>query len=193
MIENSMPLGNKHIQRIVPTGLLELSFYLGDKPSSSDPQKSISESSVITGQLKEFFDIQITGKLSLFSVYFYPHGLALFLDIPVRELNNLTVPLQQLMFPVAKELEEKLAETPSFQKRIALMELFLLDRLRKIAAKPHKKRIRNSIEIINRSGGMVDINTLASEACLSRKQFERMFQDTVGTSPKQLLKIIRFQ
>ena len=40
---------------------------------------------------------------------------------------------------------------------------------------------------------MININLLASESCLSRKQFERSFSDIIGSSPKQFLKIIRFQ
>jgi AraC-like DNA-binding protein len=39
----------------------------------------------------------------------------------------------------------------------------------------------------------VTIDSLAQMACLSRKQFERVFQDSVGTSPKRFLRTIRFQ
>jgi AraC-like DNA-binding protein len=41
--------------------------------------------------------------------------------------------------------------------------------------------------------GMVEIEELSSLACLSRKQFERIFLEYIGISPKQYLKIIRFQ
>ena len=37
------------------------------------------------------------------------------------------------------------------------------------------------------------IHTLVENAFLSRRQFERTFSKSVGASPKQFLKIVRFQ
>lgn len=51
----------------------------------------------------------------------------------------------------------------------------------------------NAIELITPTKGNVSIDFLASNACLSRKQFERKFLSYIGISPKQFLKIIRFQ
>ena len=41
--------------------------------------------------------------------------------------------------------------------------------------------------------GNISISQMASEAYLCRRQFERIFAEHVGISPKQYLKIIRFQ
>ena len=40
--------------------------------------------------------------------------------------------------------------------------------------------------------GMFNVEQLASYACLSRKQFERVFAAYVGLMPKQYLRVIRF-
>jgi len=193
MIENAMAEGRQHVQRIVPTGLLELSFYLKDRPLVSDNKKQVSEKAVVTGQFKDFFDIRISGRLSLFSIYFYPHGLALFLNIPLKELQNQTIPLRFLVKSLVGEVEEQLAATSSFQERIHIIEGFLLQRLKMQHNRVHHPRVMHSMALINRSKGMLDIDFLAGEACLSRKQFERIFQEYVGISPKQFLRIIRFQ
>jgi transcriptional regulator GlxA family with amidase domain len=55
------------------------------------------------------------------------------------------------------------------------------------------ERINQSLKMINRTKGFVDISFLASEACLSRKQFERTFLNLIGTAPRQFLKVVRFQ
>ncbi|MDR0207510.1 MAG: helix-turn-helix domain-containing protein [Bacteroidales bacterium] len=47
--------------------------------------------------------------------------------------------------------------------------------------------------MIKRTYGNINVNQMASEACLSRKQFERIFAEHIGISPKKYLKIIRFQ
>jgi hypothetical protein len=80
-IEQCLPPNKVHIQRIVPNGLLELMFYLGDKPESLDKNKAITENSLITGQLREYYDIKVSGNLSIFSVIFEPCGLAVFFNI----------------------------------------------------------------------------------------------------------------
>lgn len=51
----------------------------------------------------------------------------------------------------------------------------------------------HSLELIKKAKGMVDIDFLSQQACLSRKQFERLFSEHIGISPKQYLRIIRFQ
>jgi transcriptional regulator GlxA family with amidase domain len=53
--------------------------------------------------------------------------------------------------------------------------------------------MRRSVDLINRTKGNITVDCLASEACLSRRQFERIFLAYIGISPKQFLKIVRFQ
>ena len=192
-IENCIPNNQHHIQRIVPNGLMELMFYLGDKPVSNDKRKSISENSIITGHLREFYDINVSGQLSLFSILFKPHGLSMFFDIPLNELYNQNVPFMYIFKQDAVELEMNLYEATSFPERIKIIENYLLKILKKRNNKHNFNRIEHSVNIINQKRGIVPIDVLASEVCFSRKQFERVFSHFAGTSPKQFLKIIRFQ
>ena len=192
-IENCIPNGKEHIQRIVPNGLSELIFYLGDKPVSTDRNISINDNTLITGQLSGYYDIKVTGKLSLFSIIFHPYGLSMFFDIPLSELLNQNVPLKYILKDVVNELETKLFEAKSFAERIIIAECFLLERLQKSKKKYHFNRIKDNVKLINQTKGLVSIDLLASEACFSRKQYERIFSDFIGISPKQFLKIVRFQ
>lgn len=192
-IENCIPDYQQHTQRIVPNGLLELIFYLGDRPVSNDKTKSINENSIITGHLREFYDINVTGKLSLISILFKPHGLSMFLDIPLNELYNQNVPLKYIFKSDTIELEMKLFEANSFTERIKIIENYFFKLLSQRINKYDFNRIEHSINIINQKLGVVNIDILASEACYSRKQFERVFSHYVGNSPKQFLKTIRFQ
>lgn len=148
---------------------------------------------MISGQQKGFFDLEIKGKLSLFAIYFHPQGLSAFLDLPLSELRDHSVPLKYLAKDVAVKMEDQLALAGDFNKRVAVAESFLMDILKKKETEYKQKRIDRAVHLINRSRGVVDINELAGETCLSRKQFERTFSDVVGASPKQFLRIIRFQ
>jgi AraC-like DNA-binding protein len=192
-IENCVPTGKQHIQRIVPNGLMELMFYLGDRPKSVNNSKNINENTILSGQQKEFYDIIVSGKLSLFSIQFQPHGATMFFDIPLNEFYNQNVPLKYIIKDKVIELESLLYETATFSEKVGIVEYFLTEQLRKCCTKYEMNRISKSVESINRSGGIINIEFLSSEACLSRKQYERTFSEYIGTSPKQFLKIVRFQ
>lgn len=192
-IEHEFASGGEYLHRIIPSGLSELMFYLGDLPESMDSGKIITAHSLLSGQLREYYDLRITGTLSLFSIVFQPHGLMVFFDIPLKEIFNLNVPLKDLLKDTVPELESSLYEAVSFEERKSIAEDFLLSRLSLSKKKYDFERIRCSIELITRSGGEVGLNTLARHACLSRKQFERIFRLHVGSSPGQFLKTVRFQ
>ena len=59
-IENCVSSGQEYLQRIVPSGLIELSFYLVDKPKVLDSKHDFSENTVLTGQLKGYYEVEIT-------------------------------------------------------------------------------------------------------------------------------------
>ncbi len=187
-IENCIPAGKEHIQRIVPNGLFDLIFYMSKKPKSVGLKKSITENTLLSGQISSYYDIKVTGKLSLFSIIFQPYGLSKFFDIPLKELFDQNVPLKYILKDVVNELETKLFEAKSFMERIQIAEEFLIRRLAVGVNKYHFNRIRDSIRIIDQFKGIVSIDILASKACLSRKQYERIFSNFIGTSPKKFLK-----
>ena len=192
-VEHQVPPGGDYLYRVVPSGLAELMFYLGDLPGSLDPGKIITEKLLLSGQQKEYYDLRISGSLNLFSVVFQPHGLMVFFDLPLQELFNQNVPLRYILRDAVNELETKLYEAGSFQERKTIAETFLNRRLADSEKKYEFDRIRCCMEIIHRSGGAVGIDTLASHACLSRKQFERVFRSHVGSSPGLFLRTVRFQ
>lgn len=192
-MENCMPEGQEHIQRIVPSGLPELVFYFDDKPEVNKPNHSFNESTVIGGQLNTYYDLKVSGNISLFSIIFQPHGLSAFLDIPVQELYNQNVPLRFISKDEIHKIETRLFEANSFKERILMIESYFTRQLEKNDLNYNYHRIENSICKINKTKGLLSIDDLANDACYSRKQFERVFSGTTGISPRQFLKVIRFQ
>ncbi len=192
-LEHGGPVNGGHVQRIVPNGLIDLTFYFDRIPESLDKQIAIDETTGITGQLSRYYDLRITHRLQLFSIIFQPAGLAVLLDTPLRELFNRNIPLKYLLKDQTNALEDRLYEARTFSERIRIVEQFLFDRLKKHPGKPHLPRMRRSVALINQSRGMVSVDDLAAESCLSRKQFERVFQQYIGTSPRRFMRIVRFQ
>lgn len=188
-----MPVNTHHIQRIVPHGLSEITFYLDDLPESSDERKRISDHSIISGQLTQHHDLKVSGKLSLFSILLYPHALSRLFGIPASLLLNQSISLRELAGHRIHALEDALNRARNFSKMVTAAEAFLLTQLQQSKKHQHFRRIQQSLVNINHTRGHIQPDFLASEACLSRKQFERVFSDIIGSSPKQFLRTVRFQ
>ncbi|MDR2011375.1 MAG: helix-turn-helix domain-containing protein [Bacteroidales bacterium] len=193
MIESCLQKDSVHIQRIVPNGLMELTFYSGKRPESLDKNKKYEDNILICGQQKGFYDIVIAGKLSIFSVMFRPYGAKVFFNIPSSEFFDKSIPLKYIIKDNIFELENSIHEAESFERKIIAAENFLLQLLKKNIKEYELNRIINSINSITGRKGQISIETLISNAYLSRKQFERTFSEYIGISPAQFLKIIRFQ
>lgn len=192
-IEDCLPNGSRHLQRLVPNGLMELMFYLCDTPKALDENKQFSDNSILSGQQKSYYDIVVSGKLSLFSISFQPYGAKLFFDIPSNEFYDQNIPLKYILKDKAFELESELYKSKTFEDKIRIVENFLKHQLQKRIKEYEVKRIMKSVALINQSKGVIDIETLSSSVCLCRKQYERIFAEYIGSSPRQFLRTVRFQ
>jgi AraC-like DNA-binding protein len=189
--ENVLARDCEHRQRIIATGLPELIFYFGNRPTSD--KRTLEGNVILNGQHNDFYDLIVTDKISLLSVTFHPHGLSQFLKIPLNEIQNQSVFLEYINKELSQQLEHKLTESEDFSERIKIIETYFLQLLTKHKSPDENRRMSHLVELIKSTKGIVSIDFLASSSCLSRKQFERKFMATIGLSPKQYLKVIRFQ
>jgi len=192
-IENTLDKGEKCIQRIVPTGLTELMLYFTPCPKVLTGNKYLSDKVALYGHQNDFYDIELTGDLSVFSIVFQPQGLMQFFKFPLHEICNLNVPLQYISGQTGRDLQDKMGESATFYQRVKVVESYLWNLLKTNFTNFEFRRINHIAGLIKNSYGNISVNRLISEACLSRKQFERVFAEHIGISPKQYLKIIRFQ
>ena len=192
-IEDCQKPGDENIQRIIPNGMMSMTFYLSDCPQPLNHHQSAIENATISGHCKGFYDLKITGNLKLFSVSFKPLGAWMFFDLPMNELFDCIIPVRYLLKENIDNLENELFEAVEFQDKVRLVEAFLIALLKKKTNHYEEKRMIESIGLINQKRGIVGVDTLASCACLSRKQFERTFQECIGTTPKQFMRVVRFQ
>lgn len=172
---------------------MELVFYTEGCPQTVDSRRSFPGRSVLKGQLKGYYDIEVRDRLTLFSISFKPYGVRMFFDFHIGELYDTNISLQQLVGDESEMLEEEIHRARSFAERVAAVERFLLKRLSRCTREYEVRRMAHSLSLVGVGNGAVGVNDLADAACLSRKQLERDFSAYVGASPKQFLKTIRFQ
>ncbi|MGF1587006.1 MAG: DUF6597 domain-containing transcriptional factor [Bacteroidales bacterium] len=192
-IENTGKPDDQYVQRIIPSGMIEMIFYIYSRPRILDGCKDFSENVILSGHQKDFYDLQCNGNITVFSVVFRPEGLMKFFNIPLNELYNKNIPLKYLTGRFEQNIYSGILDNVSFKKRVEIIENYLTCLLQANKNSFDFKRINHAVNIIRQSHGKISIETIASEVCLSRKQFERKFTEYVGATPKQYLKTIRLQ
>lgn len=186
---------NPEPYRVVPQGCVELMFFYRKpylKVSDSKDNGSKFIKGVIRGQQSTFIDLKATGDIGIFSVLFRPHGAMMFFSLPLNELKDQAAALYDIAGKDSSIIEEQIENSKTTHERVQYIEKFLL---KKLLEKEYYdfKRVNAVMQKIIYTKGELSVDDMSREACLSGKQLERKFSKYVGMSPKQYLKIVRFQ
>lgn len=194
VLEVDEPVKDISALRIFPTGFTELILYYGDRYLHIDKNKSktLQPSFFFAGQNNCYYDLAPTGKIGLIAITFKPDAARLFFKMPISDVENNFVALEDVVGRSIVNLEYELQTASNNHERIHTIENFLMDQLTELYT-DYYKRINYSVNKINQSRGLISVDSLASSACLSTKQFNRKFTEFVGIKPKQFTRVVRFQ
>lgn len=177
------------LARTVPTGMMSLIFHRGNRLLSVNDMM-LHPRAFLGGQENRFADLQYDGQIDMLVVVFHPAGVRAFFSLPLDKAAGLRLSAEEMGDKQLLQLENALISTEEEDLSILLIEQFLMKRLTHLAAH-NLKRINTTIELIE--SGERDISRLADVACLSTKQFCRIFSEHTGVNPKEFSRTIRFQ
>jgi AraC-like DNA-binding protein len=112
------------------------------------------------------------------------------LGVPLGELANRVVALDDLGGRDLKELPERLATASSWPERFAVLDDVFGRRL--AAAPPVDPRLARAWSVLSGSGGRVPVERLAAEVGWSRRHLATVTRRELGLSPKRLARVLRF-
>jgi AraC-like DNA-binding protein len=118
-----------------------------------------------------------------------PLGAHRVLGLPMHELTNCVVELGDVL-PGARELTDRLRDTPHWDERFDQVEAFLSRRL--ALSPPPSPEIEWSWRELARSGGRVRIAALVEELGWSPRRLIERFREQIGLTPKAAAAVIRF-
>lgn len=177
-----------HSQRIIPTGNIELCFHRGSLMKQGDELIPVTS---LSGQSLSFADLIPTGTVNMIAVVFHPFGARAFFNLPIYELSELIASADDINLYPLKELEDKILNATNDNLCIELIESFLISRLNPFKEYNYKRMVA-AIRAINLSDDDLSVSRLAETVALSRKQFQRIFNEHVGATPKEFMRIVRF-
>lgn len=127
----------------------------------------------------------------MITVVFQPYAARAFLRIPLQLFHNRNISTDEVEDRELSDLSKRIADTPDNDYCIRLIEQFFIHRLVSLP-EYNLKRMSAVLQEI-RIRPQVNAMELSGIACLSKKQFSRIFVDYVGTTPKEYLRVVRMQ
>ncbi|MFE2868821.1 helix-turn-helix domain-containing protein [Embleya sp. NPDC059259] len=120
-----------------------------------------------------------------------PLGAYRLFAMPLSELSNTVVGLDDVLGPAADELIERLAATTDWARRFALLDNTLLHRIDQgPAVDPH---VAHAWHLLTAGPRAIPIARIAKEIGWSHKHLLRRFTHQIGLTPKSVARIVRFQ
>lgn len=145
----------------------------------------------ISGQVNFPARLQSSGDVETVVVVFYPHTIGTMFNIPVSSFYNQEIDGYSLGDKSLNILADDVLNADDAAEAIKLIEQWLLLRLAESGVY-NFKRVGVSLKHLFHDNA-ISVESMAQLACLSRKQFERVFFNAVGMKPKEYSKVARFQ
>ncbi|WP_289225663.1 helix-turn-helix domain-containing protein [Bacteroides acidifaciens] len=143
----------------------------------------------ISGQVNFPAHIQSDGRLEMIVAVFYPHTIGMFIDTPPSAFYNLEISGYDIENRQVNEIAQRIFDCKIAKECIDKLEDFLTSKIRPVL---NISRVGLTIDTLLRAP-FTSVSALADSACLCKRQYERVFRETVGMNPKEYARIVSFQ
>ena len=129
-------------------------------------------------------------ELPLLGVAFAPGAAFSWLGVPLNELRDQVIALDQLWGRDSARLLETLHEASTLRARVDQLSSFLSSR-RRFSSTAAEDWIRAGVHVIRTRRGRLSMRELCAEIGVGERRLQRSFRERVGLSPKELARIAR--
>lgn len=173
-------------------GLPGLMFQQSENGLTVNPHNKRMPEIFLYGQTIKPITLEISGAYKIIIFQFYPFVLKAFWEITPESINDSCYYLDNTFGKSIDELTQELISAPTILNKINMMSDLLLMYFER------KKNnldfaVRQAIQHIIDSKGLVAIKAIAEKENLNIRTFERRFLNETGLPAKQFAKIIQFQ
>jgi AraC-like DNA-binding protein len=135
--------------------------------------------------------VAAAGSASCLQFNLTPLGAYMLLGLPLSELSNRVVPLEDVVPPVLRGLSERLEDAQTWEDRFALLETILLARM--ADARRPSRDVAWAWTMLERTHGNAPIGWICDRLGRSRRHLAARFREQVGLPPKTVARILRFE
>ena len=183
-------------ERLMPDGSVELVINLRENESRIYDRREHNSwqrlpGAIVAGPQSNFFVIDTAEQASVIGIHFKPGGAFPFFKLPLDELQDQHVALEDLWGAEAALLREQLLEAASPEQKLRRLEQSLLTQsFRSLSRHP---AVGFALQEFARIDQMPSVTEVTEDTGLSARRFIQLFSGSVGLNPKLYCRIGRFQ
>jgi len=173
-------------------GYTGLMFQQSENGLTVSPHNKKMPEIFLYGQTIKPITLEISGAYKIIIFQFYPFVIKAFWEIVPESINDSCYYLDNTLEKSIAQLTEELVSAPAIEDKINMMSNLLLlyfERKKNNLDYP----VRQAIQHIIDSKGLVSIRDIAKREKLNIRTFERRFLKETGLPAKQFAKICQFQ
>jgi len=179
-------------ERGVPIDSVELMFHYMNPFMESVRERSVEQPRFfVSGLSTDYVDAYNSGDAGVVAVSFKPCGACNFFSFPLDETEGENINLLDIDGRGLAMTEDSILSAASLAESISAIETYLLRRLKPVDSRD-VALIKAGIAFIEKTKGRARTLALAKSLCCTEKTFGRKFRAVVGTTPKQYIRIARF-
>lgn len=170
-----------------------ITFFVNGRPSAVNPLTGARDTAPavsIFGQQVMRCDVHLASEFLMFRVHFQPGALFRLLRIPLSEFGAGYCDAEPILGGDAREVRERLAAARSYAEMVTVVESYLLRAVGRAAPDVHP--VDRMAAFVTSHPQHRPLDQLASQSGLSRRQFNRRFNERIGLAPKLYSRLVRF-
>jgi len=193
-VRGSLGVLDYHMESVLPSGSVELMLNFGARQRvrayGERSADDVFETAWVAGLQDQPLVHYSEGFSEHLSVRFHPGGAHAFLDLPLDELTNRVVSLEDLLGDAAVVLRDRLAPLDD-DARCRALEGWLMERRRSVH--PYFATVRRASDLLRSGAHGLGVMEVCDRLGLSNRHLIHQFRVTVGLTPKTFSRVQRFQ
>jgi len=174
--------------RVLPDTCVELFVNYTTAPIAIIENK-LHKRSIITARMSRPMYVQMRKGAGCIAICFHPGMAYNFFNVPMHVLTDTTVALSDLWKDTVTEIEDTLASANDNHTRVDIVQRYLLE---KLVWDKQDQQMTSCMKQVQQSGGLISVNKLTNALGISQRHLSRKFQQYIGLSPKEYLRVSRF-
>jgi AraC-like DNA-binding protein len=185
-----------HIEAVLPNGATELMVNFGPRPSVVAYGERAANDEFRRAWIAGIQDQRLVHAApegsNHIAIRFKAGGAHAFFDLPMDELTNRVLELDDLIGPGAVDiLWTRLREVEGDEARCRRFERWLLER--RAAVHPYFQTVRRAVDLLREQAHGTPVGEVCVRLGLSNRHLVKQFRQTVGLTPKTYERIARFR
>jgi len=174
--------------RVLPDACVEIFINYTDTPIAVIDNKEF-QCSIVNARMSKPMDVQMRKGSGCLAICFFPGMAYKFFHAPMYLFSDTTIMLEDIWDDLATRIVEDLANSTNNSSRVAIVQQILTNSLKDNA---HDQQVVDCLQQIELSEKSLTVNQLVYLTGMSQRQLSRRFQQIVGLSPKEYLRVQRF-